>query len=112
MAEQDQKRGELGGLMGMPSPPAVRALPLGALPLKKALVGRKGYQRPRGINRLSQDKVDAFYMRQAMALAEEAEAAGEVPVGCLLVYRGQVLGRGRNRVEAEGRLAHAEMVCL
>ena len=38
------------------------------------------------------------YMRQALALAREAAAAGEVPVGCVIVDRaGQIIGRGRNR---------------
>ena len=42
------------------------------------------------------------YMRQALALAEEAAAAGEVPVGCVIVDEtGQVLGRGRNRREED-----------
>ena len=42
------------------------------------------------------------YMRQALALAQEAAAAGEVPVGCVIVDKdGQVIGRGRNRREEE-----------
>ena len=51
------------------------------------------------------------YMRQALALAQEAAAAGEVPVGCVIVDRnGQVIGRGRNRREEEKNpLAHAEL---
>ena len=39
------------------------------------------------------------YMRQALDLAREAAACGEVPVGCVIVRRGQVVGRGRNRRE-------------
>ena len=52
------------------------------------------------------------YMRQALALAQEAAAAGEVPVGCVIVDKdGQVIGRGRNRREEEKTpLAHAERV--
>lgn len=51
------------------------------------------------------------YMRQALALAQEAAAAGEVPVGCVIVDKdGQVIGRGRNRREEEKNpLAHAEL---
>ena len=42
------------------------------------------------------------YMRQALALAREAAAAGEVPVGCVIVDRaGQIIGRGRNRREED-----------
>jgi tRNA(adenine34) deaminase len=36
------------------------------------------------------------YMRQALALAEEAQAAGEVPVGAVIVLDGAVIGAGRN----------------
>ena len=39
------------------------------------------------------------YMRQALALAQEAAAHGEVPVGCVIVREGKVVGRGRNRRE-------------
>ena len=48
-------------------------------------------------------------MRMALALAEEAGAAGEIPVGCVIVRDGQVVGRGRNRREEKGSaLSHAE----
>lgn len=54
-----------------------------------------------------------FYMRQALALAEEAAAAGEVPVGCVIVLRGAVIGRGRNRrEEKQSTAAHAEMEAI
>lgn len=54
------------------------------------------------------------YMRQALALAEEAAAAGEVPVGCVIVDEsGKVLGRGRNRREEDhDPLAHAELLAI
>ena len=50
------------------------------------------------------------YMAQALDLAREAAAAGEVPVGCVIVARnGEILGRGRNRREEDhSPLAHAE----
>ena len=35
-----------------------------------------------------------IYMEQALALAREAAAAGEVPVGCVIVRNGEVVGRG------------------
>ncbi|RUO37413.1 tRNA adenosine(34) deaminase TadA [Aliidiomarina shirensis] len=41
---------------------------------------------------------DIGYMRKAIALAAQAEADGEVPVGAVLVYRGAIIGVGRNRV--------------
>lgn len=49
------------------------------------------------------------YMRQALALAREAGLAGEVPVGCVIVRDGQIVGRGRNRrEERHSTLSHAE----
>ena len=47
------------------------------------------------VNSLAEDTV---FMREAMAFAAQAEADGEVPVGAVLVYRGEIIGRGRNRV--------------
>ena len=50
------------------------------------------------------------YMRQALDLAREAAAAGEVPVGCVIVRDGEIIGRGRNRREEDRDPAgHAEM---
>ena len=54
-----------------------------------------------------------FFMRQALALAREAAAAGEVPVGCVVVREGVVVGRGRNRrEETHAAAAHAEMEAI
>ena len=48
-------------------------------------------------------------MRAALELAEEAARAGEVPVGCVIVRDGQIVGRGRNRREEKrSALSHAE----
>ena len=53
------------------------------------------------------------YMRQALALAEEAEKDGEVPVGCVIVRGGEIVGRGRNRREtAKTALGHAEIEAI
>lgn len=50
-----------------------------------------------------------LYMAQALALAREAAAHGEVPVGCVIVKDGAVIGRGRNRrEEKQAALSHAE----
>ena len=49
------------------------------------------------------------YMREALAQAEEAAAAGEVPVGAVIVKDGEIVGRGRNRREEKrSTLSHAE----
>ena len=53
------------------------------------------------------------YMRQALELAREAAAAGEVPVGCVIVRDGAVIGRGRNRREEKQQVvSHAEMEAI
>ncbi|NWT45050.1 ADAT2 deaminase, partial [Rissa tridactyla] len=45
--------------------------------------------------------------------AKEALENGEVPVGCLVVYNGEVIGRGRNEVnETKNATRHAEMVAI
>ena len=53
-------------------------------------------------------------MRIALLLAEEASAAGEVPVGCVVCNAsGEVIGRGRNRcMEKHDATAHAEMEAI
>ena len=54
-----------------------------------------------------------FYMAQALALAREAAAAGEVPVGCVIVRNGEIVGRGRNcREEKQAVSSHAEMEAM
>ena len=54
-----------------------------------------------------------FYMAQALALAREAAEAGEVPVGCVIVRGGAVIGRGRNRrEEKQSTASHAEMEAI
>ena len=53
------------------------------------------------------------YMRQALALAEEAAGHGDVPVGCVVVKDGAVIGRGCNRREERGdAVAHAEVEAI
>ncbi|SBW12585.1 tRNA-specific adenosine deaminase [uncultured Eubacteriales bacterium] len=53
------------------------------------------------------------YMREALALAQEAMDAGEVPVGCVVVWDGEIVGRGRNRREEDhDALAHAELAAI
>jgi len=56
---------------------------------------------------------DTALMRQALAEAALAPAHDDVPVGALVVRDGIVLGRGRNRREADGDpTAHAEVLAL
>jgi tRNA(adenine34) deaminase len=52
-------------------------------------------------------------MRLALALAREAELAGEVPVGAVLVRAGEVIGCGRNGpIDRHDPTAHAEITAL
>jgi len=52
-------------------------------------------------------------MKQALELAREAAAAGEVPVGCVIVKNGEIVGRGRNRrEEKQATSSHAEMEAI
>jgi tRNA(adenine34) deaminase len=56
---------------------------------------------------------DLSWMRHAMSLAAAAEAAGEVPVGAVVVRDGRVLGEGWNQtITASDPAAHAEIVAL
>ena len=56
---------------------------------------------------------DMELMREALALAREAAADGEVPVGCVIARKGEIVGRGRNRRERDkSALAHAELEAI
>ena len=56
---------------------------------------------------------DIQFMEAALELAKEAAADGEVPVGCVIVRKGEIVGRGRNRRELnKSALAHAEIEAI
>jgi len=56
---------------------------------------------------------DADFLREALALAEEAARLGEVPVGAVVVKDGEIIGRGANRpISSADPTAHAEVVAL
>ena len=56
---------------------------------------------------------DTRYMTMALAEAQKAFAMGEVPVGCVIVADGQVVGRGHNLTETLADVtAHAEMQAI
>ncbi|MBQ7000003.1 MAG: nucleoside deaminase [Oscillospiraceae bacterium] len=57
--------------------------------------------------------MDQQFMEEALKLAKEAFDAGEVPVGCVIVKDGRIVGRGRNRREGDkSALAHAEIEAI
>ena len=56
---------------------------------------------------------DEAFMREALALAQQAAAAGEVPVGAIVVREGEIIGRGFNRpISAHDPTSHAEIEAL
>ena len=56
---------------------------------------------------------DELFMQEALGLAREAAAEGEVPVGCVIVRDGKIVGRGRNRRETEKTaLGHGEIEAI
>ena len=68
------------------------------------------------VNETGSDASDEVcWMREALALAREAAAAGEVPIGCVVAHRptGRIIGRAGNRREADrDPTAHAEVLAL
>ncbi len=59
------------------------------------------------------NEADIRFMRRAMELAEEAAAAGEIPVGALIVRDGEILAEARNRCEElRDATAHAERLAV
>ena len=56
---------------------------------------------------------DVDFMREALAEARLAEAAGEMPVGCVVVRDGKIIARAHNlRQTKQDATLHAEMVCI
>ena len=53
------------------------------------------------------------YMKEAIRQAKKAEALGEVPIGCVIVYQDKIIGRGYNRRTVDKNvLAHAEIIAI
>jgi tRNA(adenine34) deaminase len=62
---------------------------------------------------VSESNEDETFMREALALAAQAAAAGEVPVGAVVVHDGRVIGRGFNApISTHDPTAHAEVAAL
>ena len=58
-------------------------------------------------------KPDEYYMRLAIRQAKKAEALGEVPIGCVVVRDGLVIGRGYNRRNTDKSVfGHAEISAM
>ena len=53
------------------------------------------------------------YMKEALKQARKAYALGEVPIGCVIVHEGKIIGRGYNRRNTDkNTLAHAEITAI
>lgn len=56
---------------------------------------------------------DEKYMKRAVKLAEKAASLGEVPIGCVIVYKDKIIGRGYNRRKTDkNTLSHAELIAI
>jgi len=61
----------------------------------------------------SEIEFDERFMYEALKEAEKAFAADEVPVGCVIVHDGVIIGRGYNRTESlQDPTAHAEILAI
>lgn len=56
---------------------------------------------------------DSAFLRQALRQAEIAYESGEVPIGCVIVKEGRIVGKGYNQVEMlKDPTAHAEILAI
>ena len=56
---------------------------------------------------------DEYYMREALKLAKEAYDIDEVPIGAVIVHKGEIIGRGFNkRNSLANPLGHAEIIAI
>jgi len=56
---------------------------------------------------------DEFWMEEALREGVRAQAAGEVPIGAVVVHEGRILGRGSNRpISSNDPTAHAEIIAM
>lgn len=56
---------------------------------------------------------DERFMREALKQAKKAYALGEVPIGCVIVHEGKIIGRGYNRRNTDkNTLSHAELIAI
>ena len=56
---------------------------------------------------------DEKYMKEAMKQAKKAAAIEEVPIGCVIVYKDKIIGRGYNKRNLKkNTLAHAEILAM
>jgi tRNA(adenine34) deaminase len=65
------------------------------------------------VEKIDLDSIDVKYMKEAYRQAKKAYALGEVPIGCVIVHDGKIIGRGYNRRNTDkNTLAHAEITAI
>jgi tRNA(adenine34) deaminase len=65
------------------------------------------------VKKIDLDSLDVKYMKEAYRQAKKAYALGEVPIGCVIVHDGKIIGRGYNRRNTDkNTLAHAEITAI
>ena len=66
-----------------------------------------------GLRAVDNTNSDQKYMREAIRQAKKAYALGEVPIGCVIVHEGKIIGRGYNRRNTDkNTLSHAEITAI
>ena len=56
---------------------------------------------------------DKYYMNLALQEAKKAKDIDEIPIGCVIVKDGKIIGKGYNRVEIENNpIKHAELIAI
>ena len=56
---------------------------------------------------------DIYFMKEALAYARQGFSIGEVPIGCVIVYEGEIIGHGFNeRATRKNVLCHAEITAI
>lgn len=59
------------------------------------------------------NSIQEKYMKEALKQAKKAAALGEVPIGCVIVHEGRIIGRGYNRRNTDkNTLSHAEITAI
>lgn len=59
------------------------------------------------------ESISEKYMREALKQAKKAYQLGEVPIGCVIVHQGRIIGRGYNRRNTDkNTLSHAEITAI
>lgn len=80
---------------------------------KSSVIAVPVFRRESRTGSITQIQNYEFYLKEALTEARASLAEGGIPIGCILVRQGQIVGRGRNRrIQRNSAILHAEMDCL